>query len=178
MLFKICSEAFRSNIYHLLLRAKISTFRSLNNFPKQQDNNRKFDKGFTLATTGVFGFLFKTDNKINLKLIENTKNAGPRILSYILSAEDNYISKNYNESKKDLQFALDLAENAREFEFIWRIFELLATISFEEDTVLAAEEKIIRFIEKLQQYGYEENDDCIMRFKLRLSRLYQGKWRI
>lgn len=173
-MFKICSEAFRANIYHLLLRARISTFKPLKHVT--QSKNHNVDRGYTFVAMGVLGFLFKTDNKINLKLIENNKNAGPRILSQILSAEDNYISKDYSESKKDLQLALDLAESAREFENIWRIFELLATISFEEDSVLVAEEKIIRYIEKLQQYGYEENDDSIMRFKLRLSRLYQGKW--
>ena len=172
-MFKICSEAFRANIYHLLLRARISTFRPLKYLP--QNKNHNFDKGCTFAAMGVLEFLFKTDNEIKLELIENTKNAGPRIINHIISAEYNYLSKDYNESKKDLQLALDLAESAREFENIWRIFELLATISFEEDSVLAAEEKIIRFIEKLQQYGYEENDDCIMRFKLRLSRMYQGK---
>ena len=168
-MFKICSGALRVNIYHLLLRARISSFR-----PLEYVKHQKLDKLSTFVAMGV-GFLFKTEDEINLKLIEDNKNAGPRILSLILSAEDNYTSKDYNESKKDLQLALDLAESAREFENIWRIFELLATISFEEDPVLTAEEKIIRFIEKLQQYGYEENDDSIMRFKLRLSRLYQGK---
>lgn len=169
-MFKICSEAFRANIYHLLLRARISTFRPNKNLPLNKSH-----KGCTFVAMTALGFILKTDNEINLQRIFSIKNAVPRILSLILSAEDNYKNKDYNESKKDLHLALDLAERAREYENIWRIFELLATISFEEDSVLAAEEKIIRFIEKLQQYGYEENDDSILRFKLRLSRLYQGK---
>lgn len=101
-----------------------------------------------------------------------SKDIEKNLIILILAAERNIIEGNTEVAKSNLYEALQLSEKSQTFSSIATIYDLLATIAFREGSVPEAEDMLVRFIEKLIGLGYPETHNSIVRFKLKLSRLY------
>lgn len=98
-----------------------------------------------------------------------------RVISdMVVKAEKMVIDGKLPEAKAVLLEALKLAEDTTVFSNISSVYDLLSTIAFKEGGIPEAEDMLVKFIEKLIQLGYPENHNSIIRFKLKLSRLYQS----
>lgn len=80
---------------------------------------------------------------------------------------------NYTEAKNYLYEALKVIEACGDYEHVGSVYDLLVGIAITEGNIGEAEEMLVRFIEKLLQIGYEEDHNQIVRYKLKLCRLYQ-----
>lgn len=96
-----------------------------------------------------------------------------RIASNIYKAEQLLAANRVEEAKKVLEDALIEAEQNRAYGNIAYIFDLLSSIAFYLVGVMEAEDLLTKYIERLQQIGFNEDDNNVVRFKLKLSRLYQ-----
>lgn len=96
-----------------------------------------------------------------------------RIAANIYKAEQLLAANKIEEAKKVLENALVEAEQNRAYGNIAYIFDLLSSIAFYLVGVMEAEDLLTKYIERLQQIGFSEDDNNVIRFKLKLSRLYQ-----
>lgn len=76
-------------------------------------------------------------------------------------------------AKEQLQNALVLSESQKEYGNLAPIYDLLVALAIHEGKISDAEEMLVRFIEKFIQIGLADTDNQIVRYKLKLSRLYQ-----
>lgn len=109
------------------------------------------------------------DNYVPLNAFEVEK----RIAGNIYKAEQLLAANRIEEAKKVLESALAEAEQNRAYGNIAYIFDLLSSIAFYLVGVMEAEDLLSKYIERLQQIGFSEDDNNVVRFKLKLSRLYQ-----
>lgn len=96
-----------------------------------------------------------------------------KILQMITDAKQMVQEKNYHSAKMVLQKALELTETTKEYSNITQIYDLLVSLAIQDGRISEAEEMLVRFIEKLVQIGFADTDNQIVRYKLKLSRLYQ-----
>lgn len=94
------------------------------------------------------------------------------ITNLVIKANQAINSGNYQEAKQHLNSALEMSEKYHMYAQVPSIFDDLILISKREGTVLEVEELLIRFIEKLILIGFKETDNSILRYKLKLSKLY------
>lgn len=95
------------------------------------------------------------------------------ILKLIEQSKKMVAEKNYSGAKVLLQKALVTTESAKEYKNLPVIYDLLVMLAIQEGKISEAEEMLVRFIEKFIQIGYADTDNQIVRYKLKLSRLYQ-----
>lgn len=103
----------------------------------------------------------------------NTFEVEKRVAANIFKAEQLLAANKIEEAKKVLETALADAEQNRAYGNIAYIFDLLSSIAFYLVGVMEAEDLLSKYIERLQQIGFSEDDNNVVRFKLKLSRLYQ-----
>lgn len=95
------------------------------------------------------------------------------ILKMIGQAKQMIQDNNFSGANALLQKALATAESLKEYSNLTAIYDLLVMLAIHDGRISEAEEMLVRFIEKLIQIGYADTDNQIVRYRLRLSRLYQ-----
>lgn len=96
-----------------------------------------------------------------------------QIMQMISQANEMISDKNYLSAKMVLQKALEIVESSKEYSNLPAIYDLLVMLAIQDGKISEAEEMLVRFIEKFIQIGYADNDNQIVRYRLKLSRLYQ-----
>lgn len=99
--------------------------------------------------------------------------AEKQISQIISKVEDFIISKNTKKAKILLENAMKLAERNQAYGSIAHLYDLQAMIAFIDGGIDEAETSLMTSIEKLLQLGFTEEHNSIVRFKLKLARLYQ-----
>lgn len=141
------------------------------------NNVKQRIKGFPLmiypTNLCLLSFLFWSQTPDNITSSKDNEQIKTEIKTLLKKSEEYILDDNLKSAKKILQEALDLSESSNLYYEITNIYELLAIVVFKEGNFQEAEDMLVRFIEKLQQLGYSENHNSIIRFKLKLSRLYE-----
>lgn len=102
----------------------------------------------------------------------NNSEINETITNLVIQANKAMLSENFHEAKQLLNNALAMSEKYQIYTQVPSVFDGLITIAIREGTVLEVEELLIRFIEKLILIGFKETDNSILRYKLKLSKLY------
>lgn len=102
------------------------------------------------------------DDKLMLKILDNIEKAKRFVNDH-----------NFEDAKRILHESLKLADDAKDIRQVPIIYDMLVAIAIVEGNIMDAEDMLVRFIEKLIQHGYVDTDNEIVRYKLKLCRLYQ-----
>lgn len=78
-----------------------------------------------------------------------------------------------DEARQRLHEALRQCDGTPELGALTVIYDLLVNVEISDGRIAVAEELLVRFIERLQQLGVVDSDNRIVRYRLKLSRLYQ-----
>lgn len=111
--------------------------------------------------------------KFTIKTTTNAHANVQKILHNIDLAKSLIYHRKYEEAKKVLRETLNLADECNDMRQVPAVYDMLVTIAIVEGNIMDAEEMLVRFIEKLIQNGYADTDNEIVRYKLKLCRLYQ-----
>lgn len=114
--------------------------------------------------------------KFTIKTTASTTTANAnvqQILHNIERAKSLIYHQKYEEAKAVLRETLNLADECNDIHQVPAVYDMLVTIAIVEGNIMDAEEMLVRFIEKLIQNGYADTDNEIVRYKLKLCRLYQ-----
>lgn len=168
------------NRFHRLFRTIISSkFQtSTNCFKKNLSNSKQptksfYQQSYSIPTT-ILTTLFFTSRLTSIYCSAPTPSEiDSEIINLLANALDAMKTESFDVAKKNLNSALKKSEQYQLFTHVPLIFDYLASIAIRDGTILELEELLIRFIENLILIGYSENDDNILRYKLKLSKLYQ-----
>lgn len=95
-----------------------------------------------------------------------------RLAHVIAMAELALKDRNIEKAEQILHSALRLAEDNKINVGVSCVYDMLATIAFQKGEITQAENYLVRIIERLIQLGYPEENNTIINFKLKLSRIY------
>lgn len=133
---------------------------------------QKNPKQFIASITGlVIAKHFSDVN--NNKETQKQEETHLKISKLVARALELVEAENYSAAKTLLYEALHLTDVTKNYTNVAPVYDLLVAIAINEGNIGDAEEMLVRFIEKLLQLGYAENDNQIVRYKLKLCRLYQ-----
>lgn len=161
-------------LVNVVIKSFVTQFKNLKNATtsKKWHLFEKNQNSIILSTT-IIGFQFSFASKCDARTDDTTSPSKNDNLNNLLKgATDAIKNEDFQVAKFYLYKALQKAEKDKNYDLISIIFDNLAAIAIKKGTFLEVEDLLVQFIEKLISIGYPENGNSIIRFKLKLSRIY------